>query len=95
MNPEQNKQIIKEAYAAFSRGDLTSVLALLSENVVWRMPGTLPHSGTYRGPRGVADYFRKFVAETEIISFEPREFVTEGDRTRLRSRQSKGHRAHL
>jgi uncharacterized protein len=64
LGAQENKQVVRDLYAAFGRGDITALLALVAENMVWRMPGMVPHySGTYRGPRGVAGFF------------EPREFV--------------------
>src|SRR5690242_1264392 len=81
MSRQETKQIVKDLYAAFARGDIAAVLALLAEEVIWQLPGTVPHySGTYMGHSSVADFFQKLNGIVEIESFEPREFVTEGDR---------------
>jgi hypothetical protein len=81
MSVQENVQIVKDAYAAFGRGDIQGLLALLAEDIEWISPGGgLPPGGAYRGPAAVADFFRKLSGTVEFSSFEPREFVAEGDR---------------
>jgi ketosteroid isomerase-like protein len=81
MGTQENVQLVKEGYAAFSRGDIPGLLALMAEDVEWISPGPgLPLAGTYRGRDGVANFFQKLSAEADILDFQPREFVAEGDR---------------
>lgn len=81
MSVQKNVQIVKDAYAAFGRGDIQGLLALLAEDVEWISPGgALPPAGTYRGRAAVAGFFQKLSEVLEFSSFEPREFVAEGDR---------------
>ena len=81
MSTQESLQIVKDGYAAFGRGDLQGLLELMAEDVEWITPGSgLPLSGTYRGRDGVATFFQKLGAETEILEFQPREFVADGDR---------------
>jgi uncharacterized protein len=81
MGAAENVQVVKEGYAAFSRGDIPGLLAQLSQDIEWHSPGTgLPLSGTYRGHAGVTNFFQKLAQETEILDFETREFIGEGDR---------------
>ena len=81
MSAQENVQIVKDAYAAFGRGDIQGLLALLAKDVEWISPGgALPPAGTYRGPAAVADFFQKLSETVEFSSFEPREFVADGDR---------------
>ena len=81
MSVRENVQIVKDAYAAFGRGDIQGLLALLAEDIEWVSPGgALPPSGTYRGPAAVAGFFQKLSEVVEFSSFAPREFVAEGDR---------------
>jgi|HubBroStandDraft_6_1064221.scaffolds.fasta_scaffold472233_2 ketosteroid isomerase-like protein len=78
---EENKRVVKELYGAFGRGDIAAVRALLAEDVIWHLPGTVPHySGTYQGRSSVAVFFQKLYANVGIEAFEPREFVAEADR---------------
>jgi uncharacterized protein len=78
---QENVQIVKDAYAAFGRGDIQGLLALFAEDIEWITPGEgLPLSGTYRGLAEVAGFFQKISEMVEISFLEPREFVAEGDR---------------
>jgi uncharacterized protein len=78
---QQNVQIVKDVYAAFSRGDMQGLLALLTEDIEWITPGEgWPLAGTYRGRAGVAGLLQKASEMLEISFLEPREFVGQGDR---------------
>ena len=81
MGTAENLQIVKNGYAAFGRGDVPGLLALLAEDVVWDMPGDgFPLTGTYRGHEGVASFFQKLGEQAEILEFQPREFLADGNR---------------
>jgi uncharacterized protein len=81
MNTQENKQVVQHLYGPFGRGDIASLRALIAEDVIWRLPGEVPHySGTYKGPSGVAGFFQQLYANVGIETFEPREFVAEADR---------------
>ena len=81
MSAQENVQIVKDAYAAFGRGDIQGLLALFAEDIEWISPGEgLPLAGTYRGQARVAGFFQKVSEMVEISFFEPREFVAQGDR---------------
>jgi uncharacterized protein len=81
MSVQENVQIVKDAYAAFGRGDIQGLLALLAEDIEWITPGEgWPLAGTYRGRAGVAGLLQKAFEMLEISLLEPREFVGKGDR---------------
>jgi uncharacterized protein len=80
MSAQQNVQIVKDAYAAFGRGDIQGLLALFAEDIEWIIPGEWPLAGTYRGRAGVAGLFQKVSEMLEISFLETREFVAQGDR---------------
>ncbi len=81
MSTQENVQVVKDGYAAFSRGDIPNLLKLFADDVEWQVPGAgLPLAGTYRGHDGVANYFQKLAAEVDVLDFQPREFLAEGDR---------------
>jgi ketosteroid isomerase-like protein len=80
MGAQENLQVVKEGFAAFSRGDIPGLLALMAEDVEWIIPGPgLPLAGTYRGRDGVANFFQKLAADADILEFQTREFVADGD----------------
>lgn len=71
-------EIVQHLYTAFARGDLPAVLALLSPDVVWTEPAN-PHNpaaGTRRGHGGFLEWARIGRESEEILSLEPREFLT-------------------
>jgi len=82
MSEQQNTQVVQDAYAAFKRGDVASVVAKLAGNVEWYIPGEglYPQAGLYRGPDAVAGFFAKLGASTDFDAFEPREYTAQGDR---------------
>ena len=81
MSTAESLQLVKDGYAAFGRGDLPGLLSLLAEDVVWDIPGEgLPIAGSYRGQADVASFFEKLRQDTDILEFQPREFLADGDR---------------
>jgi ketosteroid isomerase-like protein len=53
-----NAQVVNNAYAAFGRGDIAAVLDLVSDDVEWSSPRTLPHGGEYHGKTEVGGFFK-------------------------------------
>ncbi|MBV8804539.1 MAG: nuclear transport factor 2 family protein [Sinobacteraceae bacterium] len=81
MSEQENVQLVKDVYAAFGRGDMQGLLALLTEDIEWITPGEgWPLAGTYRGRARVAGLLQKASEMLEISFLEPREFVGQGDR---------------
>ena len=81
MSAQQNIQIVKDAYAAFGRGDIQGLVALFAEDIEWISPGEgLPLAGTHRGLARVEGFFQRVSEMLEISFLEPREFVAQGDR---------------
>ena len=79
----ENTKLVKDAYAAFQRGDIQAVLATLSDDVEWRAvigtEGVVPTSGLRRGHAGVGEFFQQLSTTTTFEAFEPREFIAQGD----------------
>jgi uncharacterized protein len=73
-------QVVQNAYAAFQRGDIQTILDSLTHDVQWIAPAIEPVAGTYRGPGEVASFFQRVNEISEFASFEPREYVAQGDR---------------
>ena len=81
MAEEQNIGVVQRGYEAFGRGDIESLLALLDETITWATPGPadLPMAGNRRGRAGVAEFFQTLVATVDVLRFEPKQFVAQGD----------------
>ena len=83
MAEQDNVQTIKEAYAAFERGDIPSLLNMVSEDVEWHIPGPsdiVPFAGEFRGREGVGRFFAALSGAEDVEVFEPREFIAQGDK---------------
>lgn len=84
MSETQNTQVVKDAYAAFQRGDIAAILNACDENVQWQgvigTEGVLPQSGLRRGRAQVSEFFKQVAESTDFKSFEPKEFVAQGDK---------------
>jgi ketosteroid isomerase-like protein len=70
-------QTVQTAYAAFGRGDLPALLALMSADVRWRFVGdrTAPYTGEVVGPAQLAEWFGAVAQADDIQAFEPRQFL--------------------
>jgi len=74
MSTEKNVQTVKDFFAAIGRGDREGLLALVTEDVEWIIPGDdWPLAGTRHGHSGLADLV-KTQSETMEIS------IAQGDR---------------
>jgi ketosteroid isomerase-like protein len=83
MPDNRNVQLVKDAYAAFSRGDIPALLESLDENIEWEgvkgTEGVAPQAGLRRGKAAVAEFFALVASTTEFHKFEPREFIAGED----------------
>ena len=52
-----SSETINEVYAAFGRGDVPGLLAMLDANIGWRVPESLPHGGDFGGRDAVGRFF--------------------------------------
>jgi uncharacterized protein len=80
MSTDKNIQTVKDFFAAIGRGDSEALLALVTEDIEWIIPGEdWPLAGTHRGHAGLANLLETASRSMET-STEPREFVAQGDR---------------
>jgi hypothetical protein len=83
MSEAQNTKVVQDAYAAFGRGDIPTLLGYMTDDVHWRpVIGTakhVPFSGERKGKAGVAEFFKQVAESEDFQQFEPREFVAQGD----------------
>ena len=81
MSTQENVQTVKDFFAALGRGDKQGLLALVTNDIEWIIPGEdWPLAGTYRGHTGLADVLQKASDKVETSYPEPPEFVAQGDR---------------
>jgi uncharacterized protein len=71
---------LREAYAAFNRGDIDGAVRCLDTNVEWTEPPEFPGGGTYRGVEGAKQYLAQSRAGAAEVISTPEKFITAGDR---------------
>lgn len=79
---DQNRSIVEQAYNNFKSGDIEALLNLMSDDITWTLPDMdgVPFSGARFGRASVAEFFGSVGASQDVLSFEPRELIAEGDR---------------
>ena len=73
--------VVQQLFEAFGAGDDDGVLALLTEDVEFRVPTPpgVPYKPVYRGPDEVGELLGAVAAMSETLEFEPLEFIAQGD----------------
>jgi ketosteroid isomerase-like protein len=84
MQEAQNTRVVQDAYAAFGRGDVQSILNMLDDGIVWKgVYGAAPHvptAGQRKGKAQVKEFFAQVAQHATFSLFEPREFLAGGDK---------------
>ena len=86
MNAEQNKELVRQTWAAFGKGDIKAAFANMTDNVSWLVPGNMPGtSGLKKGkdeilkfmsgvggvfPEGLKSEFRKVHCDGDTVIVE-------------------------
>ena len=55
---KENVELVREAMAAFNRGDLDAALERMHPDIEWRTPDAFPDAGTHRGREGVREFWQ-------------------------------------
>lgn len=81
MRDEANVQTVQSIYAAFGRADVPGILAHLAPGIEWVLSGApaIPYGRTHRGPADVATFFQSLDSLVQFTSFEPKEFLSDGE----------------
>jgi ketosteroid isomerase-like protein len=77
---DQNLDLVRGAYEAFSRGDVAGVLAVLADDVEWTVPPPLPQAAEAHGTDEVGRFFERLVGIWQDFSVDVDDFVASGDR---------------
>ena len=75
-----NFEVLGRAVA--DRPDMKPLLSLYSDDVEWHVPAmeNVPFAGPRRGIAGVRDFFAAITEGLEVLQFEPREYIAQGDK---------------
>lgn len=82
MSEHDNRQLIEQAYANFKAGDIPTLLQSMSEDITWQLPEVenVPFTGKRQGRGAVAEFFSMLASLQDARSFEPREFIAQGNK---------------
>ena len=72
------KEVVDNMFLAFSSGDIEKFVDTVSEDTVWIYHGTqIIPKGIFEKMEGVRTFFTNILERTEIIKFEPQQFIVE------------------
>ena len=83
MSGPDNLNVVKDAYLAYRERNFDALRNCLAEDVKWFAigpPDLIPTAGTRYGRNQVERYFATLDRAEDIKSFEPQEFIAEGDK---------------
>jgi ketosteroid isomerase-like protein len=77
MSEQENKELMERGYAAFSAGDLDTVMSLFDDDIEWVQPGDSAVSGTFHGKTEVMEQFGRLAEKGLTVNVK--RLIAEGD----------------
>ncbi len=77
VSEQENKELIKRGYEAFSAGDVETVMSLFADDVEWVQPGESVISGTFHGKTEVMEYMGRLAERSLTVTLK--KLIAEGD----------------
>ena len=65
MGSQENADLVRRGYAAFSAGDMATMNDLFADDAVWHVPGTNPMSGPKKGRAAILAFFGELMTGTD------------------------------
>ena len=65
MGSQENADLVRRGYAAFSAGDMATMNDLFADDAVWYVPGTNPMSGPKKGRAAILAFFGELMTGTD------------------------------
>jgi ketosteroid isomerase-like protein len=85
---QENVEIVRAAWGAWSRGDMDALFDFYDPAVEWDMTHSyVPDMGVFHGHEGVRDFFREWRAFFAEYYADPEEFIDAGACVIVRVRQ--------
>ncbi len=78
---ESNVKIVQKGFEDFMKGNTSAVVDMCADDVTWGSyeNPAVPTAGTFKGKKGVKDFFTKLVEVVDYSDFTPHEFFGQGD----------------
>ena len=77
VSEQENKELIKKGYAAFSAGDVETVMSLFDDDIEWVQPGESAVSGTFHGKTEVMEHIGRMAEKALTVKLN--RLIAEGD----------------
>jgi ketosteroid isomerase-like protein len=77
MSEQDNKELMERGYAAFSSGDLETVMSLFDDDCEWVQPGQSAVSGTFHGKAEIMEQFGRLTEKGLTVKLN--RLIAEGD----------------
>jgi uncharacterized protein len=77
MSAQDNKELIERGYAAFSAGDIDTVMSMFDDDIEWVQPGDSSVSGTFHGKTEVTEHMGRLAEKSLTVKLI--QLVAEGD----------------
>jgi ketosteroid isomerase-like protein len=77
MSEQENKELMERGYAAFSSGDLDTVMSLFDDDCEWVQPGQSSVSGTFHGKAEIMEQFGRLAEKG--LTVKVKRLIAEGD----------------
>ena len=77
MSEQENKELMERGYAAFSAGDLDTVMSLFDDDCEWVQPGQSAVSGTFHGKTEIMEEFGRLAEKG--LTVKVKRLIAEGD----------------
>jgi ketosteroid isomerase-like protein len=89
---DANAALIRNAYEAFSRGDIAGAMAVFADDIAWHVPGRGPLSRDYRGRDEVLGFFGQVNAlSAGTFRVQVDDVLAKGDRVIVLCTESAQH----
>jgi ketosteroid isomerase-like protein len=81
VSEQQNVDTVVKMYEAFGRGDIQYIVDQCTDDVRWvtHFEPIVPWAGDYSGKANVPRFFQAINDSVETTTFDPKEFVAQGD----------------
>ena len=95
MSEDANTETLRLCYERFIEGDIPSLVEHFADDIDITIPEieNAPFGGIWHGKADAIKYFDLLADTEEITDFEPREFITQGDRVVVLGRSTATVRA--
>jgi len=77
MSEQENKDLIERGYAAFSAGDIQTVMDQFDDDIEWVQPGQSAISGTFHGKTEVMEFMERLAQKAPTVTLK--RLIAEGD----------------